>query len=503
MSGLPPFATRDRAQGAVLVVCCGIVQALALAVAAFATRDAFAALHQGQALAPATLWTLAAAGAVGALALHQSRRHAEGLGQSYAIALRRALYQQIAALPKSRHDRRRTGALSLRFVGDLSAARLWFGRGLPDVLTALIILPGAIAVLCALSPGLALAGLIPLGLALVIMAGLAWHLGRTHRGLRSRRANIAISMIERIAIAPELDLAGRTRRELRTLDEKGAALRDQAVARRSRISGLMAVLHLGAATAGLAILWMAAKSGLAPALAAAALSVLALVALPLQNLASAWDRYCAWVIAREKAQRLFDEQTLSRGPREHQGPAPVTLTGAATFTAKAGAVTILKSRHAGKLAQVIAGLDDLPNLTVDFGTRSDRPHVAYIGDMHIGLQGSLRRSVTLSAQKRPPDAQISFVLSALGLAELQQAPGGLDQRIAENGRGLDAATTLRIDLARAVLGRAEVIVISSHRWAAEPQKDQLLGLLQNVSPATIILAHTLDQPSPSQNWKAP
>lgn len=501
MRTLPPFATRDRAQSAVLVVGCGIAQAAALAIAAFATRDAFAALHGQQPLAPRTAFELAVASLIAALCLFLSRRQAEGLGQSYAMALRRVLYEQIASLPKSRHEQRRTGALSLRFVGDLSAARLWFGRGLPDVLTALVVLPGAVTILISLDASLALAALIPIALSLVLMASLAWHLEQRHQRLRKRRASIAISMIERIAIAPDLDLLGRTGKELRSLDEQGAALKADAVARRGRAAGLQAILHAGVAVAGLSILWFASKEDVTPALVAGSLSVLALVAMPLQDLGAAWDRYCAWSVARGKAQRLMDEPTVSRPSQAGQNPAQVTVKGPVTFTAKAGSVSRISPLNAAKLAHVIAGLDHDPALNVSFGNQPNPPRIAFIGDTHIGLQGSLRRTVTLSTRKRPSDARISDVLETFGVSALLNSSRGLDQRISENGKGLNACETLRLDLARAVLGQADLIVIASIRWDAEPAQESLLATLQHMTPATIVLAEAANQSNFVENSK--
>ena len=502
MRTLPPFATWDRALSAVLVVGCGIMQAAALAVAAFATRDAFVALHSRKPLAFQTVLELAVAGAIAAFCLFLSRREAESLGQSYAIALRRVLYKHIASLPKSRHGQRRTGALSLRFVGDLSAARLWFGRGLPDVLTAVVALPGAVAIMVSLDASLALVALVPLGLSMVLMAALAWHLEQRHHQLRKRRASIAISMIERIAIAPELDLMGRTGKELRALDEQGAALSADAVARRGKTVGLQATSQAGVALAGLTVLWVASNGTATPAIVAASLSVLALVAMPLQDLAAAWDRYCAWSVAREKAQRLLDEPALTRITGRGEKLVGVRLTGTYNITADAGTVTRLNSPCAAKLAHVIAGLDNDPNLHVGFG-EIEAPQIAFIGDTHIGLQGSLRRSVTLSTRNRPNDTEISYVLSAFGLGEMLDAPRGLNQRLAENGKGLDASQTLRLDLVRAVLGHARLIVIASLRWTAEPKQAALLETLQRLCPATIILAEAVNHSNSCENSKVP
>lgn len=485
---------------AILVTGCGIMQAAALAVAAFATRDAFAALHGKEALAVQTVLELACAGALAALCLFFSRRQAEGLGQSFAMALRRVLYEQVSGLPKCRHDTRRTGALSLRFVGDLSAARLWFGRGLPDLLTALVVLPGAVAILLTLNATLAGMALVPLGMSILLMVALAWHLEQRHRRVRKRRASIAVSMIERIAIAPELDLMGRTQKELRALDRQGAALTADAVSRRGRTAGLQAILQAGIAFAGLSILWTASQSLATPATVAASLSVLALVAMPLQDLAAAWDRYCAWSVARDKAQRLLEEPTLTRAAQPEHRPPSVLVSGATEFAAKAGQVTNINTPDAATLARLIAGLDATPDVQVDFD-RQRKPLIAFIDNRHVSLQGSLRRSATLSARKRPNDSRIAEVLRAFGLHALLDTPCGLDQRLAENGKGLSASETLRLDLARAVLGQSELIIIASIRWEAEPEQTALLGTLQRLSPATILLAEGAKRPGSKKNAK--
>ena len=507
MRVLPPLATKDRALSAVLIVGCGILQAVALAFAAFATRDAFAALHGSDPLPVQTVCELAVAGLVAGLCLFFSRRQAEDLGQSYAIDLRQTLYAKITRLPKSRHEARRVGALSLRFVGDLSAARLWFGRGLPDVMTATVVLPGAIAILWLLDPALAFMGLAPLGLALVVMIALAWHLEKLHRSLRGRRANIAIKMIERIAIAPELDLMGRTKKELRALDQQGASLKADAIGRRARTTALQVILQVGVALSGLTILWVASQTGTTPATVAASLSVLALVVLPIQDLGTAWDQYCAWRVARGKALRLLGEPEAPRSAIVSSVPSPVRVTGTLAgepldLSAPAGEITRITSRHPMQLSRLVAGLDHDRDIAVSFAAPDTRPRIALIGDAHVGLQGSLRRSATLSTRKRPDDVRIAEVLHEVGLGTLVQAGDGLDQSIAANGNGLPAGETLRLDLTRAVLGHAGVIVISSVRFASDAVQDHLLAALQGLSTATIIVIDTAETSQQTNHSKA-
>ena len=87
-------------------------------------------------------------------------------------------------------------------------------------------------------------------------------------------------------------------------------------------------------------------------------------------------------------------------------------------------------------------------------------------------------------------SRIEEVLETLGLGDLLRNPRGLDQRLAENGRGLTAAQSLRLDLARAVLGEADMIVIASLRWVAEADRDNLLEKLNSLTVTTVLLAET-------------
>lgn len=487
-------ATEGRITDAALIVLFGIGQACAIAIGAFATRDAFASLHGDTQLQTMTIAALILSGCLGASCFFLARRKAERLGQNHAINLRRTLYTHIATLPKSRHEQRRLGGLSLRFVGDMSAARMWYGRGLPDILTAAVVLPCAVAILTILDVELALSGSIPLVLSLIMMLSIAWHLERRHRHLRHIRANLAIDMIERIAIAPELDLLGRTSKELKVLDRKGGELRDRAVDRRSKTAALHAVLQMGVVCSGVAMLWHAADSGLAPAIVAASLSILALVARPLQDLSLAWDYYCAWRVARSKIQRLLSEPCVMRQLSDETQAVSIELVGEIqgdrqNLHIKAGEILELDGKHARHIARVIAGLEPVnPGLKRNFGS-DNLPKIAYIADEHISLRGTLRRSAVMMCSKRPSDRQISNMFRFFQIGHLLDEPKGLNQRIGENGKGLNSSDTLRIDFVRAILGGAKIIVVDSIRWTAEHNKDHLLFLLRQHTDATLILTN--------------
>ncbi len=493
MSRLPRLWGGDRIGDAVLIPVLGVAQAVAMGIGAFATRDAFTALHGGGPPDHATLATLILAGlATAGFALVAGIR-SEALGQSVARDMRVVLYDQLAGMSRRDVEARRLGALSLRFVGDLSAVRLWYGRGLPRVASALVVLPGAGLVLWLLEPRIAGAAIPPLALSLAAMLVAAMGLRARHRRLRSRRAGISIAMMERIAVSPELDLMGRTGFELKRLREDGATLRRNAVSRRGQQEVLRMIPQGGAAVAGAAVLWMAGMEAIAPGTAAAGLSVLAILVLPLRALADAWDQYCAWCVAREKALNLLAKPSVRRDmePRGH----PVRLRATGTLEGRsldveitAGAAARL-ARGAGvaRLAAAFAGLDPDPALDVRYDGWTALPHVVHIGDRPVVLQGTLHRALTLGLTPRPGRRETSRAARAFGLASLLVRTGGVKGRVAEAGRDVSAAESLRLDLARAALAQPDVVVIDSARLDADPARGALLADLRDRTDATLLV----------------
>ncbi len=496
MSRLPSLLVGDRLRDAVLVPLIGVGQAAALGVAAFATRDAFAALHSGGAAAPATLAALAAGG-IGAGVLELvSRQRAEALGQSYASDIRRILYAHLAGLTRRDLDGLRTGGLALRFVGDLGAARAWYGRGLPRLWSAAVVLPGAAIVLWLLHPALAVAAAVCLGLSLLAMVVMGLGLEARHRRLRSRRAGIAVAMIERLAISPELDLLARTDRELARLDSAGAGLRRDAVARATRAGVLRLMPHGGAALAGVAILWLGGARAIPPGTIAAALSVIGILLVPLNDLAQVWDRYCAWRVARGHLLRLLARPAARRQPVA--AGLPVTVGIAATIDGRehratipgGGVALVTGPRGSGKswLGRLIVGLERAGAGAVLYDGEAGRlPRAAHIGDVPVVVQGSLRRTLTLGIEPRPPRAAVAAVARAFGLAELMARIGGLRGRVGASARSASAGEALRIELARAVLAQPDLVVIDTARFWADPDRDGLLARLRAETRCTLVL----------------
>ncbi|NJN46857.1 MAG: ABC transporter ATP-binding protein [Candidatus Competibacteraceae bacterium] len=188
MNRFPDLLDQGRVKGVALVAATAVGQAIAAGVAAFATRDVFAAFASSDAALPlGSLALIITAGVAIATLRVVERTLGEGVGQDYAASLRKALFIHLSRMPAREVSRHRSGALALRFVGDLTAVRSWVSTGVTRLISASIVLPGALAALVLLNPQLALAAAGPLLLSIGLMALLAPRLRPLHRRLRRQR----------------------------------------------------------------------------------------------------------------------------------------------------------------------------------------------------------------------------------------------------------------------------------------------------------------------------
>ena len=510
MSQPPGWLAQGRWRGFILVGALGITQAIAMGIAAFATRDLFEALHLESPLPVLALATLATASCGVVWLRVWSRIRGEQLGQAFAAAWRQVLFAHLTRLPLSTIESRRQGALGLRFVGDLSAMRNWLGEALPRILSGMVVLPGAAVTLYWLDPALAVVVMPPILLSLIIALIMAPRLGPAHADLRRKRANLAIAMMERVSVASELALSGRRRKELRNLAKDSAALARSAIARRVAASCLAGLPETGVALAAIGIFWVTSQAELAASEVAAGLAVLGILLVPLRELAGCWNRYCAWRIAHAKCCRILGLPRLPALEVEHGAALPVVFENVRfrdihlDLVIEPGSVVGFHSRPgAGKssLLRLAAGLEQPDTGLVHFGREGVRPKTIHIGASTPILQGSLRRALSLGIQPRPDDQVIANAAEVIGLYPLIARLGGLGGHIAEGGRNLAASERLRIHLCRAELTMPGLLVIDYPAELSEPWLQEALGRITRNRQTTLLFSTTApDQRCQVDRW---
>lgn len=496
MSQFPNILDEGRHAQIVAVSIAGVGEAAIIGFAAFAMRDIFAALHSAEDLLVAPLTVLSLAGIFVAMLRVFGRTQAERLGQSFAISLRRRLFRHYLNRSRSEILQRRTGALELRFVGDLSALRGWVSLGLTRVVSASVVLPGAAIALSLLNPALALAAPIPIMTAIAAMVLLANFIEPMHRKLRSKRARIAVSMMERVGIAPELDLMGRTSKEVKALNAHGERLSEIAIERRRAVSSLQMIPEIGAGFAAVAILWTASVYKAPAAEAAAALAVLGILTSPLRDLAGVWDRFCAWRIARAKCEAVIYTSENQNSLTDRSGPVAiefeqVRFRGACIACSIAAGETVLVSVETGAgkstFLALAAGLEMPVSGKIRYGDHCKLPRSLSISANAPVLQGSLRRALTLGAHHRTEDRVIEDVARRFGFGPTLERLGGLSGRIGEGARTLSEGEKLRLHMIRAYLTKPNLVLVDAPLITTTDALCKALeGLICELSATTLI-----------------
>ena len=274
-------------------------------------------------------------------------------------------------------------------------------------------------------------------------------------------------------------------------------MRNSAVARTRAASCLRAVPEIGAAFAGIALLWTTSWTGAPAAEAAGALAVLGILLLPLRELAGVWDRRCAWVIARQKCRVVFAQRSSIRQRRRTTGAAPVEFDSVkfrgieVSATINPGEVVLISGPFgSGKtsLLALVVGLERLDTGRITFGGQERQPLSILIGPRTPILQGSLRRAMTLGLVKRPPDEVIEAAAKRFGLGPLIERLGGLDARIGEGGRTLSSGERLRLHLTRASLVTPDLLAIDASEMALDADATAVIRDLLTETPATTLIA---------------
>lgn len=477
-----PFA-RPRRRAIGFVIGLGVLQGICLLAAVYATRGLFAGLHDGGPLDWSMVGLLAAAGLCVPVLQALARVRAEGLAQSYAIDLREITLDAIARLPADQRAKRSLGGLSLRFVGDMTAARGWVGLGMTRLVSGAILLPLAAVALWWLHPTLAVAGFGPLVVALVSVLILGRALHPRQKRLRKGRANIAIHAINRLQIAGDLRRFGRMRREQRDLRKRGRLVQRNAVARIKRLALLRALPEGALGLGGVLILLQAYQASIPASSAAAALAVLAIIGLPFKQMMGVWDKYAAWTVARGRYAALLAQADWHPNAKQTRHPADLTLIHRTeTYAFAPGSEVSTADLHVDAQAEVFAACHaPSPGGTWQMypGMVAGRtPRVAFVTDDPVILKGSLRRVLTLGCRKRPEDDALLATCARLGLTDVVDRLGGLDGRLGETGRDLRPSEKLRVALCQAISAAPGLVVVHSLVWPHLPDAAELARVLR-------------------------
>lgn len=503
-----------------MVIFCGVGQAIAAGAIALLIRHTFDALlrnTQGPSTGEALL---AGAGfIIAGIAIYAlrviERGAAEAFAQKYIAELRRRIFSRVINSDYGAFRRKRRGHLMVRFVGDLGAVRNWIADGLSQVTVAAIVVPFVSAVLISIHPKIMSIVLLILVMGFLAIFLLRQSLKQRHADARLNRGRMAGEFGEKLTNAPVVAAYGQNRREGRRLSHRSENLIQASVARRRHTALATGIPDCTAAVAMSVIIVLGVleiNSGNAtPGAIIALLTALSLIVAPLRELASVFDRWRSFSVAREKLGNLLSIPQLNTAPRrgtplrEGNGKLSfksVSIDGLLTgFSAKVPAFTVVAitgPNGVGKsvLLRASAALASLDSGSIHLDgcdyRKTRRQHLrkaigVYSTDLPL-LRGSIRRNILYGA-RGVSERDLAELIRATGLAPLLDSlPKGLETQITEGGSELSAGWRARIMLARAIAGRPRLLVLDEPEASLDGDGLKTLQDLLNARQQTILLA---------------
>jgi ABC-type multidrug transport system fused ATPase/permease subunit len=440
---------------------------------------------------------------------------AELLGQSYVHRVRMVLFSQMSKFPLRTISKRGSGAILLRFVGDLTALRTWVSKGLARIVVGVIIVVVASGFLASVDVSLAIASLAVMLLGLSGNLLLGPKMQRAIEESRMLRGRLARNINEKIRAFSVIQAFNQTKRERRKFRSQSLLLR-RALVSKARVMGLMRFVTEGSTAVSMSLLLSlgaieAAQGMTTPGNVLGAMTMVGFLSNAFRDFGRVHEYFQN---ARVSEQRIVEFlQTRTMRGRAATLPGLVVRQGAVTFenaslmgglddiTAEApgGARVVLCGPNgAGKstLLQVTARLLDLTSgrILID-GQDISKCNLSSVRNA-IGIVNPdlplLRGSVRYNLRYRVPDAseeEASWARKLCRLGELLETfPGGENFRLEEGGMNMSLGQRHRLALARAILGRPPLLILDEIDANLDPQAEEVITNVFNHYPGTIIMA---------------
>ena len=414
------------------------------------------------------------------------RLTAERLGQSYVHSLRMRLFRHVSRLDPRLLQRRRRGAVMLKFVGDLNAARRWVSLGIVRIVVSGAIITTTLSLLFMIN------WLLSLITAMLIIAGILINIriGESLRDVaretRKRRSRLTGNINEKLARMSVIQVFGRRDDEIKRVRRQSAYLRKALVDRAGKIGSIRSVTHCCAALAVVAVLFVGvyqmSNGSTTPGMVAAAMVVIGFLVPALKNLGRVNEYYQDFHVAMDKLSQFMKIKTRiklgAKLPEFQAGTGRLRLEGVVvkgvfdrvTAEAKPGqVVAIVGPNGAGKsvLIDLVARLitPDEGKVRIDgqdiarYSLKSARQMVGIVSPDLPLLSGSIEKNLRYRSPDSSPD-EVEKIKRLCGVDDLiRQLPRGEHTKIREGGRNLSMGQRSRILMARALLGGPRILLL--------------------------------------------
>ncbi|MEH6471161.1 MAG: ABC transporter ATP-binding protein [Halopseudomonas sp.] len=463
----------------------------------------------------------------------QERIDAERLGQGYVHRVRLQLFKHWCALGESGRTKRRTGVQMLRFIGDLTALRLWLAQGIARLIITLSLTLVVLVGLCWIDWHVGAAVLV----CLAVFAGVGHYLGsamqRTMRTARKKRSHLAGNINEKLQLATTIELFGQQRREQRYLARQSARLTDAMVARAAAIGDLRALTEWAIGSAmvvALAVgLGWPVNTAISQGGLLAVFTGLGMLAPRLRNLGRIYEYWYGYQISCEKLNGFLSQPVEASGRRAvpksfRQAKADLRLRSVSvsqrlesvSATIPAGARICLQGPSgSGKsaLLAVLAGMiqPDQGDLMIGKRRLKDirldryRRRVGMVSEQLPLLPGSVAKNIRYgqrASAAKDQTARMDIPLERAGI-DISSFELDLSYRLAPNASNLGQGQRRAIELARALARSPQLLLLDDLDSVTDGQTKQLFNRAIAGFDGTVVFVANDDEMTgwASERWQ--
>ena len=229
---------------------------------------------------------------------------AEKLGQSYIHSLRRKLFKHVTRMDPQQLQKRRRGAVMLKFIGDLNALRRWISLGIVRMIVSGAMVTSMLIVLFNIDVILTLVAAVIIVFGTFANARVGKRLRFAAIEVRKHRARLSANINEKVSQMAVVQVFGRSPKEINRVRRLSHRLRMKIVDRSAKI-GLIRGINFGVTAAMTTAVLMTGvlrvnTGHTTPGTIAAAIAVLGFLVPALRNLGRIYEYYQEAAVAREK-----------------------------------------------------------------------------------------------------------------------------------------------------------------------------------------------------------